>query len=229
MKRYPIMSAKRARALMLNMRPRKRRKKAKRRRYSRRRNPVVASVKQMFSGPALTNAAYVTGGVAVGAIVPNIVSRYWTGEKSPAVEAIIGVAGTIAAGLGVVYATKDEMKGSLVVAGGIAGALGNFLAAKLNQVMGFSGFGQAAEDALKAAVETEMERAGLTGMGQFLLPSEAEDLPAQGTSGFGQFLTEPELQTDVAQTEGLGQGTATPDLVDDGSAAFAGIDGSVFG
>jgi hypothetical protein len=230
MKRYPIIPASRARALMMNMRPyKKRRRKTKRRRYSRRRNPVGASLQAMFTGPALTNAAYITGGVAVGAVVPNVVSRYiMKGESSPFIEAGIGIAGSIVAGLGVAMATKDDTKGALVAAGGLAGAIGNFLAQKLNQAMGFSGFGQAAEDALKAAVETEMERAGLTGMGQFLLPSEAEDVPAPGSAGFGQFLTEPELQTDVAQTEGLGQGTATPDLEETGSAAFAGIDGSVF-
>ena len=229
MKRYPIMRASQARALMKNMRPRKRRKKAKRRRYSRRSNPVAASLAAMYSRSALENAAFITGGVAVGAVIPNLVTRYvWKGEKSPFMDMGIGILGSIVAGLGVAMGTKDDTKGALVAAGGIAGALGAMIASQLNKALGFSGFGQAAEDALQAAVETEMERAGLTGMGQFLLPSEAEELPSGGAAGMGQFLTEPELETDVATTEGLGQGTATADMMDDGTAAFAGIDGSVF-
>ena len=90
-------------------------------------------------------------------------------------------------------------------------------------MLGFAGLGQAASDALKSAVEAEMQRAGLTGgVGQFMLPSQASDLP--GTDSMGQFLTEPELQTSIVQTEGFGQA----DLDAGGSAAFAGIDGSVF-
>jgi hypothetical protein len=183
----------------------------------------------MFQTSALTQGAYIMGGVVVGGVMPNLATRYiWKGAEKPAwVEAAAGIIGSLAAGLGVSALTKDQSKGILTAMGGLAGVVGNMLIGTVNKALGFSGFGQAAEDALKAAVETEMERAGLTGMGQFLLPSEAEQAP--GASGLGQFLTEPELQTDVAQTEGFGQGTATPDLEETGSAAFAGIDGSVFG
>lgn len=229
MKKYSIMKASRARSLMLNIRPKRRKSKRRKtsRRTYRRRNPVGASFKAMVSKSALESAAYVAGGVAVGAIVPNIVTKYlFKGEaKAPWVEALIGVGGSLAAGIGVSLGMKNDAKGALVLAGGIAGAVGNLIANQLNQVLGFSGFGGSAEDALRSAVETEMERAGLTGMdmGQFLLPGEAESVP--GASGLGQFLTEAAMQTDVAQTEGLGQ---SMDLEETGSAAFAGIDGSVF-
>lgn len=226
MRSYPMIRAKNARGLMLNLTPRKRRKSKKRRSYRRRmRNPVADSLKSMVSQPALMKYLYVTSGLAVGGVFPSLVSRYiWGGEKSMATEAALGVVGSALAGLGVASITKDDRNGVLVAAGGIAGVIGNFVIGQLNKALGFSGFGQAAEDALKQAVEAEMQRAGLTGMGQFLLPSTAEELPM---SGMGQFLTEPDLQSDVAQTEGLGM-IGREDLTDTGSAAFAGIDGSVF-
>jgi len=60
-------------------------------------------------------------------------------------------------------------------------------------------------------------------MGQFMLPGDIQS--DAGTAGMGQFLTEPDMQTDIAQTEGL----AAMDLDASGSNAFAGnFDGSVF-
>lgn len=227
-RRYPIVRAAQMRGLMLNLRPRKRSRRKSRRRYSRRRrmlNPVMDSLKSMVTQPSLMTYAYVSGGFAAGAILPKLLAKYiLKGEKSAMVEAAIGIASSAAAGLGVAMATKNDQNGVLVAAGGLAGVVGNFIVGQLNKALGFSGLGQAAEDALKAAVEQEMARAGLTGgVGQFLMPSQAEEL---GTSGMGQFLTEPELQMDVAQTEGLGQ---SMDLEATGSAAFAGsFDGSVF-
>lgn len=227
-RRYPILPAATARRLALGLNPRRKRRSRRSRRtgrFMRRRNPVASSLKAMVGQDALMKYLYVTGGVAVGAVIPGIVSRYiWKGEKSPMVEALIGVGGSLAAGLGVSMATKNDMNGILVAAGGLAGVVGNLIAGQLQKALGFSGFGASAENALKAAVEKEMERAGLkgSGVGQFLLPGEAEDMPGSGV--MGQFLTEPELQESIAQTSGFGQA----DLDDSGTNAFAGIDGSVF-
>lgn len=225
MNRYPMISA---RALV----PYKKQKKSKRRRnkgtYRRNRmkNPVADSLRSMISTEALTKYAYATGGVAVGGVFPALVSRFiWKGaQRSQMTESLVGLGGTILAGITVNYATKDQQKGMLVVAGGLAGVVGNILVNQLSKVMGISGFGQSAEDALKMAVEQEMERAGLSGggMGQFLVPGEAEQV-----EGLGQFLTEPEMESAVATTQGMGD-IAREDLVDSGSAAFAGIDGSMF-
>jgi len=226
MKKYPIIRAAHARSLMMNLvgRGKRRHKKARSYGHRRMRNPVGSSLKALATKPSISKYLYVTGGVVAGSVLPSVISKYaWKGVKSQITEVLLGVGSSIHAGIGVAMATKDDEKGVLVAAGGLAAALGSFIVSKLDKMLGFSGLGQAAEDALKSAVEMEMKRAGLTGVGQFMLPSEAESLP--GAQGIGQFLTEPEMQTDIVQTEGFGQAM---DLDDNGSNAFAGIDGSVF-
>lgn len=224
MKRYPLVRTGGVRGLMLNLVGTKKRRKGKksRRSYSRRRlmNPVADSLKMMVTKPSLMTYAYVSGGLAVGGVIPSIVSRYlWKSDKSPMTEAAIGIVGSALAGLATAMATKNDQNGVLVAAGGLAGVVGNFLIGQLNKALGFSGLGQSAEDALKAAVESEMQRAGLTGMGQFMLPGDVQS--DSGASGMGQFLTEPDMQADVAGLSG--------DLDASGSNAFAGnFDGSVF-
>lgn len=226
---YPMISAAQARRLALVPYKRKSKKRKTKRSYSRRKNPVADSLRAMFSTESAMKYAYATGGVAVGGVFPALVSRYiWKGaQRSQMVESLVGLGGTVLAGLGVSYATKDDNNGILVMAGGLAGVVGNILINQLSKILGVdtaaAGLGQSAEDALKMAVEQEMQRAGLTGgVGQFLLPGEAETV-----DGMGQFLTEPEMETSIATTEGFGD-INREDLVSSGSAAFAGIDGSMF-
>jgi hypothetical protein len=222
MVRYPMIRRSMGSGLVLALPKRSRRRKStrSRSRHRRMRNPVAASLKALATQPSLMKYAYVTGGVVAGGVLPSLVSRYlWKGDKSAMTEAALGVVSSALAGLGVAVATKNDENGVLVAAGGLAAVVGNFVISKLNGMLGFSGLGQAASDALKSAVDAEMARAGLTGgVGQFMLPSDAQDV--SGMDGMGQFLSEPEL----TQTEGLGQA----DLDASGSGAFAGIDGSVF-
>jgi hypothetical protein len=216
---------------MMNM-VRRSKRRTKRRYTRRRRNPVGTTLSAMYATPALKKYLYVTGGVAAGAVAPslirkglaklNIVLPAWS-------DSLLGVAGAALAGLGTVMVTKDESKGVLVAAGGVAGVLAGML---LRQIMpeaaAVAGLGQSAEDALNAAVERELAKAGLSGnMGQFLTTGQAQALPSPD---MGQFLTEPELQMDVSETGGaVTAGLSQDDLVEaGGSSSFDGIDGSLF-
>lgn len=185
------------------------------------RNPVATTLKVLTSSRALEDYAYVTGGFVAGAVLPVLVARGLRrlGIAVPggvAVEALLGVGTSIAAGAATGTVTKDASKGIKVTAGGLAGVVGALIVKQLEAVLPVSGLGGDAEDAVRRAVERELKKAGL---GQFTLPEQVAEAPE--VTGFGQFVTEEDVE-EAAEVSGLDQD------IEEGAQAFDGFDGDVF-
>jgi len=227
--RYPMVRSAAARRMMLRAMRKPRRN---RRRRNRRRNPM-----QSYLAPALPTYGYVLGGAVAGGVVPSLVvglarkAGVDLGGYGTAVDAAMGIALSIGSGM-LVGKYKGDDKGVLVAAGGIGTVVGKLiikaLANAMPEMIPMSGLGADADEMLREAVDVELRRAGLSGMGQFLMPGEAEETPDVGPmEGFGQFLTSPEMHEAVGESvSGFGAADiAREDLTEGGSAAF---DGSVF-
>jgi hypothetical protein len=225
--RYPMVRSAAARRMMkAAMRP-------KRRRRRRRRNPLDS-----YLGAALPTYGYVLGGAVAGGVLPSAAvalarkAGLDLGGYGTVVDAGLGVALSIGAGM-LVGKYKGDSKGVLVAAGGIGTVIGKLLikavGAALPEEYAMAGLGQDADAMLREAVDVELRKAGLSGgMGQFLMPRDAEEVPDVGPmDGMGQFLTSPEMHEAIGegQISGLGEDIGRGDLTDDGTAAF---DGSVF-
>jgi hypothetical protein len=213
---------------VMNMLPAMRRYRRPRRRGVARynsRNPVTATVKQMLSGKAMSDYAYITGGFVAGAILPRFINKALAkvGIAVPGgmvADMLLGIGTSVAAGTATAIVTKDVNKGKKVTAGGLAGVIGAALVRYIDMALPMSGLGQTAEVAIRSAVDEELRRAGLKGLGQFITTSEVAESPeVSGT--VGQFLTTAEVEY-APEVSGLDQD------ITEGAQAFDGFEGDNF-
>ena len=222
--------ARRKKAAMNPMR--RYRRKSRRRGTARlgvRRNPqtITRAVKAMIGKPAVSGYAYGIGGFIAGAVLPRVISNALAkaGIALPGGvigEALLGVGASVGAGALTAVVTKDTNAGIKVTAGGLAGVVGAMIVRKLDTVLpaGISGLGQNAETAIRGAVDEELRRAGLKGLGQFITTQEVEASP-EVSGAIGQFLTPTEVEY-APEVSGLDQD------ITEGAAAFDGFEGDNF-
>ena len=193
-------------------------------------SPVVGTIKAWVSETALSDYAYITGGFVIGGVLPRLLTSALSkagvavpyGGMIP--DMLIGVGASIAAGTGTALVTKDTSKGIKVAAGGLAGVVGGAIIRYLEGALpSVAGLGQNAESAIRAAVDEELRRAGLSGgMGEYLTAEMVEDAPeVAGDGGVGQFLTSEAVE-EAPEVSGLDQD------ITEGAAAFDGFEGDNF-
>lgn len=177
-----------------------------------RRNPVMGTLKQLFSAEAMKEYGYVGAGFVAGAVLPNLASRLLAKLKvleSPSmpVEVLLGGLSSAAAGIVTGAITKDVSKAQKVTAGGIAGIIGGLVLPQINKLLdegvATAGLGRGAESLVERAVEAELQKelGPMSGLGQFVTEGEVEREVAG--LGLGQFITETEVE-DAPSVAGLG-------------------------
>lgn len=187
------------------------------RRTYRRRNPftlagIKATTMDLVSTSSLKDYGAMASGFLVGAILPRTVrtqvfDRLGLSDKLPpaATEILTGAVTATLAGIVTQMVTKDKRRSVQVAGGALVGAVGALLLDVVSKYLpgGMQGFGAAdmsAERAVRNAIQTEMSKSSMSGMGDFLTQDMVED--DLSMQGMGDFVTSS-MVDDAGTVSGL--------------------------